>query len=119
MNTKLATFVLAFSLVSGHSSLGADGHRVLILDALQEFGSLPPTSEILVCEVESGKTVARTEVGGGPEIGLSRKRDLVAVLTDNLIGGIAQPHSRLQTFKTSDLSEVVKGLIPVVPMGGF
>jgi hypothetical protein len=119
MRTKPATFFFGFSLFFSASSLHADGHRVLILDALREFGPPPFPAEILVCDVDSSKTVAKTQVGPGPEIGLSPKGDTVALLTSNLVGGRAQPNARLQTFRTSDLSEVEKGLIPVVPRGGF
>src|SRR5207237_397699 len=97
--------------------VAADAHRILVLDAVKAFGS--PSARLSVIEIESGKVISRVDVGANPEIGLSQKGNEVAVVTDNTVGGIAQPHSRLEIYRTSDLNRLQTGLFPFVGRGGF
>src|SRR5437660_35001 len=91
-------------------AMAAPPHRVLILDVLAKRGG--PTSSIMAVEVETGKVSASTTVGWGPEIGLSEKADLLAVLTFNVVQGRFRPNSRLEIFRTADLVRLESGLLP-------
>jgi len=102
--------------VSG-SALGEDTHRVLVIDVLTNQGE--PNSRMVLLEVESGKILADTEIGAGPEVGLSARGDVVAVLTDNNVGGISRPNARLTTYNTSNLQRLEQGLVPFKDRGGF
>jgi hypothetical protein len=70
-------------------------------------------------DVASGKISAQTDLGSGPELGLSPKGDIVAVLTYNRVGGAFEAHNRLQTFRTSDLKRLENGLLPFPGRIGF
>lgn len=111
MLLRFLTLVVLGIWLSGSGPLFADSkHAVLIVDVLGWQSSENP--RILKVEVETGKVLAETEVGWDPDLGLSPKGDLVAVLTHNIVGGAALAHSRLEIFRTSDLKRLQNGVLP-------
>ncbi len=118
MKFSNSTLVLVgVGLTAFGSPAAAENHRVLVVDVVTKQAD--PNSQILLVEIESAKVLARTEVGTGLEVGLSQKGDCLAVLSYNLVGGIAQSHPRLAVYRTSDLKLLKRGLLPFVHSGGF
>jgi hypothetical protein len=87
-----------------------DNHAILILD----LGGVrsDPKPRMVKVEVDTGKVLAQSEVGQGPDVGVSPKGDLVAVLTHNIVGGAGLGHARVEVYRTSDLKRLESGLLP-------
>jgi hypothetical protein len=101
---------LALVMVGGMISGAAEPHRVLVLDLLTKQRGAE--SKLLVIEVESGKVVASVDTGDSPQLGLSSKGDLVAVISRIVVGGVGQRQNKLDVFQTSDLKRLESGVLP-------
>jgi hypothetical protein len=64
-------------------------------------------------EIESGKVLAKIDVGATAEISLSPRGDLVAVLGGYSVGGVSQPRPRLELYRTANLSLARRGYLPI------
>src|SRR5438552_1669314 len=77
--------VVLLSLQNFGSAIAGSGHRILILDNLQQGRNI--NARLLVVDVDSGKTLARADdVGVEPAIGVSPNGDLIAVQANDLVG---------------------------------
>jgi hypothetical protein len=93
--------------------LGAtESHRVLVVSATRDRAGGGPCG-LRVVEVESGGVLASVEVGSTADAALTREGDLVAVKSHYIVSGVSERQRRLEIFRTSDLSLVQRGFVPV------
>jgi hypothetical protein len=93
-------------------------HRLLILDNGRKRR---PESDhqLLLVDVESGKVVARQEIGSNTSLAVSPKGDVVAAVYNRWKqeGALAPAH--LDFFRSSDLKRLESGLLPAIPRMGY
>jgi hypothetical protein len=96
----------------------AGSHRLLILDNGRKRR---PESDhqLLLVDVESGKVVARQEIGSNTSLAVSPKGDVVAAVYNRWKqeGALAPAH--LDFFRSSDLKRLESGLLPAIPRMGY
>jgi hypothetical protein len=85
---------------------------VVVVSATDDRRSSDPC-EIRVLDVDSGTTLAQVQVGDNAEVALSPHADMLAVLSQYRVTGIAQPRARLEVYRIADLSLVIRGYLPV------
>ena len=120
MRTNPFSLILTMVILivgSVDASYGGGGHQVLILDMLKKQAT--GDSRLVVLDIESGKVISTAETGRGPEIGISPKGDVVAVLTYNRVGGRFRPEARMDTFRLPDLQSLERGTMPFKGRIGF
>jgi hypothetical protein len=91
----------------------AESHRLLILDNGRK--RLPEEQhQLLLVEVESGKVVARQEIGRNTSLAVSPKGDVVAAIYNRWDERVLPP-THLDFFRGSDLKRLDSGLLPAIP----
>src|SRR5262245_11776056 len=94
----LPVVFLGLALTWGKSA-AAESHRIVVVSATDHRTSGPCIVRLI--DVESAKPLAQIDVGGTAEIAISPSGDMLAVLSQYSIGGIAQPKPRLEIFRTT------------------
>ena len=90
------------------SALGAETHRVIVLDLGREKGG-SDNHRLLVFEIESNKVLAEVQLGRGTSSAVSPAGDLVAALSGHRAG--EQFEQRLNIYGTADLKLVKSGRV--------
>lgn len=102
--TLLGILVISLEVTS------AETHGVVVVSSATLRGQ---SCEIRLLDVESGGVKARVQVGDMAEAALSPGSELIAICSRYSVAGVAQPHTRLEVFRASDLSPVKSGWLPV------
>lgn len=96
-------------LDAGHARAAAsEGHRVLVLVRRPGGEGLHP-SKLLLLNAETAETLAQTDVGYSPHIGLSQDGTLVAVASDPR--GHSPVRHKLTVYETHGLNKVKEGFL--------
>jgi hypothetical protein len=90
----------------------AETHRAMVVSATHDQNSAAPC-ELRVVEIESGRIIARVQVGSIADAALTQEGDLVAVKSGYRVDGDSERHRRLEIFRTGDLSLVQRSFVPV------
>jgi hypothetical protein len=116
-NATMATSVVAL----GPVALGADNtaedvggsHRLLVLDnGRKRFPAAQ--HQLLIVDVESGKVVAKQEIGSNTSLAVSPKGNLVAAIYNRWDDRVLPP-THLEFYRGSDLKRLESGLLPAIP----
>lgn len=107
-------FLALVSLFLGTLGLAfaADGHRVVVLDIGRWPNGRAGSNQyqLLVLDIDSGKTLAKREIGFNTDIDLSPKGDVLSAIS--YYGGPGGGESRLEFFRAHDLKPLEKGGFP-------
>lgn len=106
----IPAFFAAWMGFLGPASAG-EPHRVLILtnkDRDRQF----VTAQVLVVDIDSGKISAQAETGYRPDVAVSPKGDVVAVVAAHAVAGRFQRHDRLELYRLPDLRKLESGPLP-------
>src|SRR5262249_31000473 len=105
----------------GSVALGADNtteevegsHRLLVLDnGRKRFPAAQ--HQLLIVDVESGKVVAKQEIGSNRSLAVSPKGNLVAAIYNRWDDRVLPP-THLDFYRGSNLKRLENGLLPAIP----
>jgi hypothetical protein len=98
-------YAVVVLLVLTALSLGADSHRVVVLDTGGHSGA--DKQRLLLIEIESGRVLADAELGVLTNLAVSGDENMVAALTT--VVQVGRPQTKLNFYRTANLSLVQTG----------